>query len=66
MHVSALEATIIHPSWAGQIAALQWKKAPTKIWTDYSNYADVFSTNLAIELPENTGVNKHAIKLIEE
>ncbi len=32
---------------------------------EYSDYADVFSFDLTIELPENTGINKHAIELIE-
>ncbi len=65
VHVSALEATTIHPSWAAQIAALQWDKALTEISAKYSDYADVFSSDLAIELPENTGLNEHAIELVE-
>ncbi len=32
---------------------------------EYSDYADVFSLDLAMELPENTGMNEHAIKLID-
>ena len=32
----------------------------------YSDYIDVFSTDLVMELPKNTGMNKHIIKLIEE
>ncbi len=65
IHVSALEATTIHPFQAGQIAALQWDKAPTKIPAEYSDYADVFLSDLAIELPKNTGLNEHAIELVE-
>ncbi len=55
----------IHPFRAAQIAALQWHKAPTKIPAKYSDYADVFSLELTMELPENTGMNEHAIELIE-
>ena len=32
----------------------------------YSDYADVFSSDLAIELTENTEINEHAIKLIDK
>ena len=67
MHVSALKAPlagmIIHPSRAAQIAALKQDEAPTKVSSKYADYADIFSFNLAIKLPENTGINKHAIKL---
>ncbi len=67
MHMSALNIaeSSIHPSRAAQIAALPWDKAPTKIPAEYSDYADVFSSDLAMELPENTGMNKHTIELIE-
>ena len=32
---------------------------------EYSDYANIFSTDLAIELLENTNINKYAIELIE-
>ena len=32
----------------------------------YSNYAHVFSFDLAMKRPENTEINKHIIKLIDE
>ena len=54
---------IIHPSQEAEIAALKQDKAPTKILFKYTDYADVFSFDLAMELPENTGINKHTIKL---
>ncbi len=67
MHVSALDVAEppIHPCRAAQIAALQWDKAPTEIPAEYSDYADIFSSNLAMELLENTGLNEYAIKLVE-
>ncbi len=65
VHVSTLKATTIYSSRAAQIAALQWAKAPTEILAKYSDYADVFSSDLAIELPKNTGLNEHAIELVE-
>ena len=33
---------------------------------EYSNYSNVFSEKYAAEIPENTGINKHAIKLKED
>ena len=69
LHVAALEALLksaemmIYPAQAAQIAALRQVEAPTKVSPQYADYADVFSFDLAMELPENTGINKHAIKL---
>ena len=67
VHVAALEAPLagmaIHPSRAAQILALIQDEAPTKVPPKYADYADVFSFDLAIELPENTGIHKHAIEL---
>ena len=65
MHVLTLEATTIHLFQTVQIAAIEWNKALTKSLIEYSDYADIFSTNLVMELPENTGINKYAIKLVE-
>ena len=57
--------TTIHLSRPAQIAALQWVKALTEILIKYFNYADVFSSNLIIEVFNNTTINEHAIKLID-
>ncbi len=74
VHVAFLEvptAIPIYLSRASQVqddstpSALQWDKVPTEIPAEYSDYANVFSTDLTIELLENTGMNEHAIKLIE-
>ena len=32
---------------------------------EYLDYADVFLFDLAMKLPENTQMNKHAIELVE-
>lgn len=40
-------------------------KALAKVHQEYADYANVFLCDLAIELPENTGINKYAIGLIE-
>ena len=41
------------------------EEAPTKASAKYSNFADVFFLDLASELPEHTGINNHAIKLVD-
>ncbi len=66
--MSALDVaeSSIHHFQAAQIAALQWDKALTKIPAKYSDYADIFSSDLAIKPPKNTGMNEHAIELIKE
>ena len=44
---------------------MQWDKAPTKIPIKYFDFANVFLASLATGLLRNTGINKHAIKLIK-
>lgn len=51
----------IHLFWAFLLAALQLDKIFIKIILEYINYANVFSADLTIELPKNTGINKHII-----
>ena len=67
VHVTALKAPLagmaIHPSREAQISTLIQDKAPTKIPSEYADYADVFSFDLAMEFPENTSINEHAIEL---
>ena len=54
----------VHLFCRAQIAALVANEAPTSIPTEYSDFADVFSSELASELPEHTGINNHAIELV--
>lgn len=39
--------------------------APHRILTKYSNYADIFYFNLAMNLLENTKINRYIIELID-
>ena len=55
----------MHFSKVAQIATLKRDKASTKVPPKYTDHAYVFSFDLAIELPENTGINEHVIKLHE-
>ena len=67
VHVVALEALelAIYPFRAPLPAVLQQDKAPTEILSEYVDYANVFSPDLAIKLRKNTGINELAIELVE-
>ncbi len=56
----------IYPSKRAQIAHLKADEIFTKVPSDYADFADVFSPKLAAELPEHTGINDHAIKLVDD
>ena len=55
----------MHSEKQAQVGALLLDEAPTKVPAEYSDYSNVFSAENAAELPENTGINEHAIKLEE-
>ena len=48
-----------------KVGALIFNEAPIEVPAEYSDYSDVFSAENATELPENTGMNEHAIELEE-
>ncbi len=56
----------MHPSKRAQIAHLKVDEAPTKVPSEYANFADVFLPKLAAELSEHTGINDHAIELVDD
>ena len=47
------------------VGALLFNKALTEILAKYFDYSDIFLAEYVAKLPENTGINKHAIKLEE-
>ena len=64
VHVVTLASKMpIYPSREAQIGLLLTDEAPIEVPSEYSDYADVFLFDLAMELPENTGMNEHAIEL---
>ncbi len=56
----------VHPSRRAQSAHLKADEAPTEVPKEYAGFVDVFSPKLAVELPEYTGINDHAIKLVDD
>ena len=70
VHIASLSSTPlaffnVYPSWRPQISDLIAEEASTKVSTKYSDFADVFSPDLASELPKHTGINDHTIELVE-
>lgn len=67
VHISPYQVakSLICPSQIAQIVTLQSDKAFTKVSAKYADYADLLLFDLAMELTENTGINKHVIKLIK-
>ena len=55
----------VHTSRRPQISGLIAEEAPMKVPDEYVDFADVFSPNLASELPEYTGINEYAIELVD-
>ena len=55
----------VHPFRRPQISGLIAEEALTKVPAKYSDFADVFSADLVSKLPEHTGINNHAIELVE-
>ena len=55
----------VHPSRRLQVSGLIAEGAPTKVPAEYLEFADVFFPDLASELSEYTGINDHAIKLVD-
>ena len=71
VHVASLSFTLlvasldVYPFREPQISGLIVEKAPTKVLAKYSDFANVFSPDLATKLPEHTEINTHAIDLEE-
>lgn len=70
VHTAALKSLLaritIYSSQTAWSANLQLNEALIKILLEYTDYADIFSLNLAIELLENTGINEHTIQLKDD
>ena len=75
VHVALLNSTLlasfgsppldVYPSRRPQISGLIAEEAFMKVPAKYSDFANVFSPDLASELPEHNGINDHTIELVE-
>ncbi len=56
----------VHPLRRAQIAHLKVDKAHTEVLSEYTDFVDVFSPKLVVELSEHTRINDHIIKLVND
>ena len=69
VHVVALNIDSgdkVHSSRRAQIAHLKADEALSKVQSKYAKFADIFSPKLATELLKHTGINDHAIELVDD
>ncbi len=67
VHVAALSidsSDEVYPSRRAQIDHLKADEALTEVPSKYADFADIFSPKLAAKPPEHTGINDHAIELV--
>ena len=55
----------IYPLKIAQIAYLKANKAFIEVFSNYTNFANIFSPKLAIKLPKYRGINDYAIELVD-
>ena len=70
VHVASLSSTPfvafdVHSSQRPQISGLITEEVFTNVPAKYSDFADVFSSDLTSELPEYIGINDYAIELVD-
>ena len=67
MHIAIWkqEKMLMYSKKQAQVEVLLFDKAFTEVPAKYSDYSNVFSAENIVELPENTEMNKYAIKLEE-
>lgn len=65
IHVASIVSTTsnpVHPFCRFQIALLKADEAPTAILLKYTNFTDIFSLDLKVQLIEHTRINNYTIK----
>ena len=65
MAIQEQEEMLMHSKKQAQVGDLLFDNASTAVPVEYSDYSNVSSVENAVELPENTGINEHAIELEE-
>ncbi len=56
----------VYPLKKAQIAHIKADEALIKVFSKYTNFANVFLLKLAIKPPKYTGINNHVIKLVDD
>lgn len=69
VHMAVLEASvsiiIIYSTKKLFLVTSEQDKTPIESSIEYSDFIDIFSLNLVMELLDRTGINEHAIKLVD-
>lgn len=68
VHIAALGVNSgdeLHPSKRAQIGQLKVNEAPVKLPEEYADFANIFLLKLVAKLLKPTGINNHAIKLVD-
>ena len=65
MAIRKQEKMLVHSKKQAQVGVLLFNKAVIEVLAKCSNYSNVVSAKNAVELPNNIGINKHAIELEE-
>ena len=55
----------VYPFRRPQVFGLIVEEVFIKIFAKYSDFINIFSPELAFELPKHTGINDHAIELVD-
>ncbi len=69
IYVITLSATLtmqVYFSYQTQIKLLLANKVSIEVLFKYLDYIDIFLFHLIMELPKNTSINKHTIKLVKD
>ena len=69
VYVTALSIDLgdkVHPSKKAQIAQLKADKESSKVLSEYVDFADNFSSKLAVELPEHSEIIDHVIEFVDD
>ena len=54
---------LVHSKKQTQVKTLLFNKVSTEVSAEYFDYSNIFLAENTAELPENTKINEHAIKL---
>lgn len=65
IYIAFLTNTTIHPFYTAQIALLILDKVFIVVLSKYTDFAIIFSLNLAAKLLKHTRVNNHLINLVK-
>ncbi len=56
----------VHHSKKVEISHLKVDEALTKVFNEYADFTDVFSSKLAAKLPKHIEINNHTIELLND